>query len=286
MIAPCEQFDYGFMKQEIQSPESPIKAPTKTAGHELTQSHRKEKILYDSAVRRMEQKTVGLIVATAVKSELEQPKNRSLAKMIEEENKAAQESKRNISNCVESIKDIDKNNQSQESENLSKAAEKLPVNYNPKIVYRYQFEASPPDWIGVWEGKTRKFGLPPNTSVLHFVFMGGVLSRLDDKSNVDQVVSAPTYTKYQGTPTVIDRLEHDQYVNKETLVSPEEYRFILVQTVNSNLYRHWRRNEDICFCKICNCKFSFFKRKHHCRLYDSCLTKLIDVVKSSVTDAH
>jgi len=259
MIVPCQEFDYGFMKYEIQSPESPVKAPMKAADEQLSNN----KILYENAVKRMEKKAVGFILASAVKSDLDQPK----VKNNQEINK--KEAMGNSSPVyVESQKeDQAQFKQSQVSQDISriKDVETSRVNYTAKLVYRSQFEASPPDWIGVWEGKTRKFGLPPNTSVLRFAFMGGVLSRLDDKFNSEQVVAAPIYQKYQvALPNVIHRSQ--DYENKEILISPEEYRGILVQTVNSKLYRHWRRNSDICFCKICNLQFSFFNRKHHCRL--------------------
>lgn len=254
IIVPCQEFDYGFMKHEIQSPESPVKS--------LPQENSS---LVD-AVKRMEQKAVGFILATAVKSDINQPKYKETQQyIIQDTKRIIKESMDNIQ--VNNTADI---NQVSNSEQRVKAQEKSQVNYTAKTVYRYQFEASPPDWIGVWEGKSRKFPIPPNTSVLHFAFMGGVLSRMDDlcTSNEDQTM-APTIYKMNNQKTLkIPSDFHEFYGTsiKEPLISSEEYKIILVQTVNSRLCRHWKRNEESSFCKICNIDFNWFTRKHHCRL--------------------
>lgn len=248
VVAPCQEFDYGFMKTEMESPESPVR--------NLKESHNVSKtniISIQNEVKKMEQKAVGIILATATKSEIDTTSERhSRHESIPSYQSESENPKLEMREAYLHIS------------SRTKSQEKSTVNYVAKKVYRYQFDSSPPEWIGSWDGKTRKFPIPPNTSILHFAFMGGVLSRLNDSIIQDQ---SSHYQKPQKIKHIIvDTTEkYDGMANKEIMITPEEYKVILEQIVDSE-FRHWTCNEECTSCKICNLNFGLFKWKHHCRL--------------------
>ena len=122
------------------------------------------------------------------------------------------------------------------------------VKYEPRFVYKYQFESSPPEWVGVWDGKSRRFGIPPSTTVLHFSYMGGVLSRLDRKTSIFQSASrvlpevknpALVAKSVVPTPKRVKSLDlHEDYV-----ISPDEFLIILKQTLKFHQVHHWKASK-------------------------------------------
>ena len=272
------------MKNAFQSPESPIKPQSLSKiSNDLIENDYKKNGFGNNKeidVKRMEKKAVGFILATAVKSDLDAVNYKVARKMSEERKRdiiVSTENQSLFAKHSNSGNDL-LNREFQSSKQYS--GQVIPsrnhvsnsrVNYNAKIVYRYQFEASPPDWIGAWEGKTRKFGLPPNTSILHFAFMGGVLSRLDDTGFEEGNISVKGFQKNQmALSNVLDNSENagnsGNINNVPEMISSQEFNFMLLQTVKFKLYRHWKNDNDCADCKICNIRFNFLKRKHHCRL--------------------
>lgn len=128
------------------------------------------------------------------------------------------------------------------------------VIYEPKYVYKFQFECSPPDWVGLWDGKARKFCAPPTSTILHVIQAGKAKARLDPK----RVVSLVTQRMSLAKDTPIDSLDGDSTkdakhsirppppqskppsVPEQPLPSPEEYLIILRQTIDLKQYHHWQ----------------------------------------------
>ena len=120
------------------------------------------------------------------------------------------------------------------------------VNYHPKFTYINQFDVSPPEWIGILDGKSRKFNAPPSNTLLHHLHSGLQFIGKDD-SNIkiqkqlkkDRILPFAIPPSLQSNPTV-DPASSRMNTSKEPIFpSCKEYKIILKNMIEFTQQHHW-----------------------------------------------